>query len=350
MKKIGYTCAYTPLPLIEAAGFAPYRVLPVGAVPDRAGQVLHDNLCRHVKLILDRKMAGEVPELAGMVLMSSCDAMRRLRDAWVDRCPDVPCILVDLPGTASGASQSWFAGSLERLAETLEEWGGMAFREEELAGLIGLYNQAAGLFRQLEARLARGSLAGGATRLQELYDEASGARVERVLENLQAALLEPEQEAASGSPVYLFGNVLPDPEAMGVFEQCGARVVAADFCTGSRAFDSFALEDGEDPYPALARGLLGKAPCARTLSKAGPGSLATHVVEQARRSGAAGVICHTLKFCDPYLFRIPRVQDELKKAGLSMLLLEGDCTLGSLGQQRTRIEAFVETLEGGHAA
>jgi benzoyl-CoA reductase/2-hydroxyglutaryl-CoA dehydratase subunit BcrC/BadD/HgdB len=51
-----------------------------------------------------------------------------------------------------------------------------------------------------------------------------------------------------------------------------------------------------------------------------------------------------MKFCDPYLARLPAVRAELKQAGLPLLVLEGDCTLRSLGQHRTRIEAFVEML------
>ena len=41
-KFVGFTCAYTPLPLIHAAGFVPYRIFPVGDWPDRAGQMLHE--------------------------------------------------------------------------------------------------------------------------------------------------------------------------------------------------------------------------------------------------------------------------------------------------------------------
>nr|MBL0712275.1 2-hydroxyacyl-CoA dehydratase [Desulfobacterales bacterium] len=57
-----------------------------------------------------------------------------------------------------------------------------------------------------------------------------------------------------------------------------------------------------------------------------------------------GVIGHTLKFCDPYLARLPMIRDTLREAGLPLLLLEGDCSLRSIGQQRTRIEAFIEML------
>ncbi|MCP4693702.1 MAG: 2-hydroxyacyl-CoA dehydratase [Desulfobacterales bacterium] len=38
------------------------------------------------------------------------------------------------------------------------------------------------------------------------------------------------------------------------------------------------------------------------------------------------------------------VRDALRHAGIPLLLIEGDCTLRSMGQQRTRIEAFIEML------
>jgi benzoyl-CoA reductase/2-hydroxyglutaryl-CoA dehydratase subunit BcrC/BadD/HgdB len=80
--RIGFACSYTPLPLIDAAGFVAYRVLPLGGAPDQAGTLLHDNMCPHVKRILDRALAADLPDLAGMIFVNSCDTMRRLADAW----------------------------------------------------------------------------------------------------------------------------------------------------------------------------------------------------------------------------------------------------------------------------
>ena len=96
-KKVGFTCAYAPLALIDAAGFVPYRILPLGENPDQAGSLLHDNLCPHIKRLLDRALNADLPELAGLVFMNSCDAMRRLADAWVSIRSGDNVILVDLP-------------------------------------------------------------------------------------------------------------------------------------------------------------------------------------------------------------------------------------------------------------
>ena len=62
MKKIGFTCAYTPVPVIEAAGFSPFRIYPEGDSPDQAGHLLHDNLCPHVKRVLDKALANDLPD------------------------------------------------------------------------------------------------------------------------------------------------------------------------------------------------------------------------------------------------------------------------------------------------
>ncbi|MGO9146767.1 MAG: 2-hydroxyacyl-CoA dehydratase, partial [Desulfomonilia bacterium] len=56
--------------------------------------------------------------------------------------------------------------------------------------------------------------------------------------------------------------------------------------------------------------------------------------------------CHTAKFCDPYLARLPYIREVFRKEGMPLLVLEGDCTMRSMGQHRTRIEAFIEMLGG----
>jgi benzoyl-CoA reductase/2-hydroxyglutaryl-CoA dehydratase subunit BcrC/BadD/HgdB len=74
-KYIAFSCAYTPLQLIDAAGFIPWKILPAGIWPERAGEILHENLCPNVKRILDWGLEGDLPELAGVVFMNSCDGI-----------------------------------------------------------------------------------------------------------------------------------------------------------------------------------------------------------------------------------------------------------------------------------
>jgi benzoyl-CoA reductase/2-hydroxyglutaryl-CoA dehydratase subunit BcrC/BadD/HgdB len=345
-QRIGFTCAYTPLPILHAAGYVPFRVLPVGDAPDQAGHMLHDNLCPHVKRVLDRALAKDLPQLSAMVFLNSCDAMRRLTDAWKRVRPHDRTILLDLPTTADERSLRFFAGELARLAHALEEWSSRLLTETDIATSIDIYNELSDLLAQLRNRMRQGQLPGGSARLQELYNLAATMPLDDSLDVVQKMAAETKSVTAVDhrTPVFFFGNVLPDPQAFSLFESCGARIVGDDFCTGSRQFSPIEFNEEPSVFLRLAKSALGQPLCARTFAPQQPGKLADAIFEQAQASGARGVIGHTLKFCDPYLSRMPMVRQKLKDANLPLLLLEGDCTLRSIEQQRTRIEAFVEML------
>ena len=173
------------------------------------------------------------------------------------------------------------------------------------------------------------------------------APFEQCVLRLQQALAEPESRNPEdvGIPVFLFGNVLADPEALKLFESCGARIIDDDLCTGSRLFTSLEIGENPDLLAQISRSLLTRPPCARTFDPGQPLKMAEDILRRARASGAKGVIGQTIKFCDPYLDRLPAVRETLRQAGIPLLLIEGDCSLRSVEQQRTRIEAFIEMLD-----
>jgi benzoyl-CoA reductase/2-hydroxyglutaryl-CoA dehydratase subunit BcrC/BadD/HgdB len=313
--------------------------------PDRTGGILHDNLCPHVKRILDRALDGDLPKLAGMVFMNSCDAMRRLDDAWRTLPGGAPSVLIDLPVAADEPAVAFFAGELKRLAGTLEAWGGAPLTPAQIRRGIEEYNALSKLLTALADRVKKGTLKDGPARQQEAFNRAATSPLAETAAFVRELLTEPAAGRDPDSvPFYLFGNVLPDPEAFRFFADCGARIAASDLCSGTRLFQPVAIGAGEDPCLPLSRAILGQKPCARTFDPARPVRIAEDILDDARKAGARGVICHTVKFCDPYLARLAAVRMKLQEEGIPFLILEGDCTLRSIGQQRTRIEAFVEML------
>jgi benzoyl-CoA reductase/2-hydroxyglutaryl-CoA dehydratase subunit BcrC/BadD/HgdB len=347
-ERIGFTCAYAPLALIDAAGFVPYRILPLGDAPDRAGSILHDNMCPHVKRVLDRALAGDLPELAGLVVMNSCDTMRRLADAWHVSRPDDRVILVDLPTTNDARSVEYFAAELARLADQLSKWSGRPLDGQRIVESALRYRELALLLARVERCAARGVLPGGRGKLQEIFNRSVSVPVEQSLEELSGLEAELTPTAASDDaavPLFVFGNVLPDPSAFELFEECRGHVAGDDLCTGSRQIPPLEVDDPERALHQLASGLLARPLCARTLAVHEHDGFGEQVVSAARACGARGVVAHVMKFCDPYLTRLPAIRQQLEAAGLPLLVLEGDCTLRSLGQHATRIEAFVEMLE-----
>lgn len=342
---VGFACAYTPLALIHAAGFTPYRILPNQDCPDQAGRLLHDNLCPHIKRILDRAMSRRIPDLAGMIFMNSCDAMRRLYDAWQAAIPDVRAVLVDLPVTASPGAVTFFGEELQRLAGVLESWSGAAASPDRIIDSLHLYNRLAENFAKLRETVRSGGMKNGPAALQAACNSASCEPPETAIRRLETLPAESGgHPAGEGVPIFLFGNMMPDPESFALFEECGARIMGEDLCTGSRLFNKIDPAAHHDAFLCLADGLLSQQPCARTFDPSRPGRLAHDIVDSARRHQAKGVIGYTVKFCDPYIARLPNIRDALKKENIPFLFLEGDCTIRSMGQQKTRIEAFIEML------
>ena len=280
--------------------------------------------------------------MAAMVFVNSCDAMRRLYNAWVELDGPDRVFLLDLPTCPDDRAVAYLEGRLEALSDGLRAREGGPRMDLEEA--VALYDR---LYTSLD-RASERAAEGWWTRsmLQGWVNRAVCEPPEEIVEALDRALAEstaPVAEAA-GVPLMLFGNVLHDPGAADLIESCGARVVADDLCTGSRQLTWVGEGEGL-AVRRLARALLDRPICARTMIHDDRDALSGQVLEIAREAGVRGAIAHVLKFCDPYLLRLPDIRAAFREAGMPLLVLEGDCTLRSLGQQRTRIEAFVEMLE-----
>ncbi len=347
-RKMGFTCAYTPVPLIEAAGFSPFRIFPESKVPDQAGQLLHDNLCPHVKRVLDRALGDDLPDIEGMVFINSCDSMRRLADAWHVARPDDKILLIDLPSAVDSLGFDFLSQEYERLATTLFEWNNdladLKTIEKKVAKKIVQWNRLANVVKEMEKVMTRHYFPGYASALQEVINAAATKSMDKAMAMAQTGMAPEGAGEKVGSPVFVFGNLLFDPKIYNLFEAWNVHVTASDFCTSSRFVTPVDTNQGRTIFDSLAISYLQQTPCARTMDTTMPGNIARTIVRRVKESNAKGVIGFTLKFCDPYLARIPMIRGALQKESIPFLMLEGDCTMGSMGQQQTRIEAFTEML------
>lgn len=59
-----------------------------------------------------------------------------------------------------------------------------------------------------------------------------------------------------------------------------------------------------------------------------------------------GAIFYIIRYCDTYELDAPDVRDYLKEQGIPVLVLEDEYNLATIGQLRTRIQAFLEMIRG----
>ena len=71
---IGYLCNYTPVELIYACGFIPFRITGGPGPLDRAYDLLPDFVCPFLKRVTEKALNKEFAFISGIVQGYTCDA------------------------------------------------------------------------------------------------------------------------------------------------------------------------------------------------------------------------------------------------------------------------------------
>jgi benzoyl-CoA reductase/2-hydroxyglutaryl-CoA dehydratase subunit BcrC/BadD/HgdB len=133
-------------------------------------------------------------------------------------------------------------------------------------------------------------------------------------------------------------------------EELGGNVVADTLCNGAR--DSLPHTDvGGDPLQALADRYLGKINCPKTYRKnkarTFEGDMASRfgdIGAYAKEFNVDGAILYVYKYCDPFGFEVPARKAYYKSIQVPLLHLEDVYSAGTMGQLKTRVQAFLEMI------
>jgi benzoyl-CoA reductase/2-hydroxyglutaryl-CoA dehydratase subunit BcrC/BadD/HgdB len=342
----GFFCAQAPEELLWAAGILPVRLRWTGSEDTSAAdQYLGAVNCAFVRHTLSRVASGQLDFLDGLLLTNSCDHLRRVSDICVAKRLTPFCHYIDVPHVNSEASLARLIAQLRVLKERLESFAGVAITEEKLAGALKLYNRtrqllsrASGLRSEDPPRVTGSEVLAMAVAAASMPKDRFNALLERRLDQIEGNGVMP-----SGPRLMIVGGSLDDPGYLEVVESLGAIVVADQLCWGAKTFSN-PVDEEIDPLEAIARRMLDHTGCPRMLNDY-PRRLSS-VIETARQNRVVGIICERLKFCDLWGGEAEMLRRSVREQlRLPFLVLERDyLTAGSVGQLRTRVQAFVETL------
>jgi benzoyl-CoA reductase/2-hydroxyglutaryl-CoA dehydratase subunit BcrC/BadD/HgdB len=148
-------------------------------------------------------------------------------------------------------------------------------------------------------------------------------------------------EAKKGPGVVMSGVLPNPPELLSLLDELGVAIREDDLLNCSRRLLG-SPSCQEDPFEALADGYFAMPPCSTKNSPVE--ERLKRLLERIGRSGAKGVLFHTVKFCEPELFDIPQLVEGLKSKGVAALVMDSELNQGVSGQMRTRVEAFTEMI------
>lgn len=340
-ERVGWTCTYLPLEILEAADLIPFRILPE-TTTEKADSYLDPNFCPFIKASLEKALSGGYSFLSGLILLNTCDGMRRLFDAWRFYCKPTFSYLLDLPRVIHPSSVAFFKESLKDLIHQLDVHFGRKITEDDLQMAIERANKSRALVTRLFSLQGRGEPPLTHGDILEILSESwktDRFSFNQALEKFIPLIGENQRVCSETPRIMVTGSLLDGSALIRMIEELGGVVVASDLCNGQRTLNWVNLNS--DPLFSLSRSYLGKPPCARMHdTKRRIEGLKQQLIE----SHAQGLIYFSLKFCDPFLYEVPALEEALKGIGIPMLFIEGEYTGKPSGGWRTRVQAFLEVI------
>jgi benzoyl-CoA reductase subunit C len=354
-KFIGYVCSFVPLEIITAAGCIPFRVRGNIHEPITQGDTLLETIvCPYYRSCFDLLVKEKYEFLSGLVIPHGCDSMVRSYSTWSYSLPLPYFHFVNIPSTCVESSFEFFVAELNTFKKSLEKFAGISITDDDLAQAIGLYNDNRDKARALyELRKADPPLLSG-TELTKVLTVGSSlpiAEANILFDHVLAEVGRREKSSREKGPrIFIDGACIDNIELIKLVEEIGGNVVADTICNGAR--DHLPRTDvGGDPTDALARRYLGKINCPKTYREKKGDTFEEDAASRFGDIGAYakefkvdGAILYVYKYCDPFGFEVPARKAYYKSIGVPLLALEDVYSAGTMGQLRTRIQAFLEMI------
>ncbi len=170
-------------------------------------------------------------------------------------------------------------------------------------------------------------------------------KLEETLEEIKTR--EPDEKPKYRARVVVAGSEIDDVDMIKLIEESGALVVADRFCYGSLpGREEIILNDTEDVLTQICRHYMMHCMCPRHMDTPKMNRRKEYIDELAKEYHADGIIFEQMKFCDPWAYeRMVGTYDLREKYGYPVLSIDRPYAVGSSGQVRTRVQAFVESIE-----
>ena len=346
-KVVGYFCSTVPEEIITAAGLTPFRMRATGSTGTEESDAFYSSInCSFPRHCFNQVLTGDFKFLDGIVCVNSCDHVRRIYDNWKRFVPTDFIEMMSLPRKTGPDQVGWYTEELAMLKDKIGKHFGVEITDDRLWKAIKLHNETRRLQKKLyELRKQEKPPITGAETLAVMVAGTAMPhdQYNEMLRELLDELSGTEGPGSHRARLLIVGGILDDPAYVKVIEDQGGLVVTDSTCFGSRLMWVEVDENASDPVAALAQYYLTDRPsCPRMYGE--HDNRTQYVIDMCREFNCDGVIGERLIFCDSWLVEHYMLGQDLKAAGIPMLKLDREYLTSGIGQLRTRVQAFLETM------
>ena len=357
-RALGYNCYYIPEVLLNLGDCFSTRLrAPRCTSPDVATYYMTGRTCPYVRSILERAIEGGYNHLSAVFGSESCAAMERMEEQLYLLKPikrdGFFVTIIDPPMKGDKTNLDYYKVQLKRhVLGAMERSWGVDVSDEAMRAAIEKFNKLCRVITEIGdlRKLPNPPITGYEFHVIMLVSEVCPhdlilPYLEETLEELKKR--EPDPVFPFRARVVLAGSEIDDPEFTKLVEMCGAMVVADRYCFGSLpSREEIEIRDGETAFDAICRHYLHWNQCARFMDGMKIDQRHEELLRLVKEYSADGIIYENMKFCEFWSYeKVLASHIMIEENGIPCATIEKEYALGSVGQLRTRFQAFVESLK-----
>ena len=357
---IGYTCFHAPEVLLNLGNCFSVRLrAPHTNSMELATYYMANNSCEFSRALLERALEGNYSFLHAMAGVDVCEANNRAIENMEimymqgeDKDKFFYCNL-DIPYSDDEDCVEHICEQVSRkILKPLRENYGVDTSDAAIRAAVREHNEVCRILTEIGElrKLDIPPITGYEFAVLVLVSYTCPKRLilpllRETLEEIRTRQVDPEKNYRVR--VAVVGSEIDDPNLIKLVESCGALVVADRFCYGSfPGRQEIALTQQEDALTQVCRWYLQNTECPRQSALDRVKYRNDHVAQLVREFKADGAIYEQMKFCTYWSYeRVIANQIMPRDYGIQILSIDRPYIVGQSGQLRTRVQAFVESIE-----
>lgn len=355
---IAYTCYHIPEVLLNLDNCFSTRLrAPRTGSMDIATYYMSSYLCGYSKALVERGIEGGYNHLNALIGSETCSEMNRCyehfeilnlvnNDKFFVSIPDAPFKI--MPHTVKHMKQQLQTKVLDKLHEVY----GVDISETAMRRAVEEHNEVCRLITEIGEYRKEDNprITGYEFHILNLISYVCPKYL--ILDKLRETAEElktrkPDEKKDFRAKVVVVGSEIDDPDFIKLMEESGARVVADRFCFGSLpGREEIHLSENGDVLEEIILHYMNTSQCPRYMSQDKVHGRKEYVKQLVEEYHAEGVIYEQLKFCEYWGYERALASHIITNDyGIPSVTVDRQYTASASGQLRTRVQAFVESLE-----
>ena len=356
-KAVGYTCYHMPEVLLNLDNCFSVRMrAPRTGSLEISTYYMTNYLCGYTKALVERGIEGGYNFLSALAGGETCTEMNRTLEHFellnLVKNDKFFVSFIDVPFKVTPHGIKHYKNQLQKkVLEPLHERYGTDISDAAIRRAVAEHNEVCRIISEIGEyrKLDNPPITGYEFHVLCLVSYCCPKYL--IIDKLRETLEEvkkrrPDEKPSHRARVVVVGSEIDDLDFTRTVEQSGALIVADRFCFGSFPGRQEILTDDEPALDQICRFYQETSQCPRYMSQDKVHDRYDFVDKLAKDFNAQGIIYEQMKFCEFWGYEralASHVMTELYN--YPTVCVDREYTGNASGQLRTRVQAFVESLE-----